>query len=160
MVVVRNQADLTNNEFKYQTKLKLQVHIPLHVLRQGLTRVLNNIHCKKMAKKRGKEKKTTGQHSWVKGSKLEFFEACEEEFFDACDDGTVAVGKFYHKMSRLFILRWGWDLPFDEDGPVLLEALDNSAADALDLSDSDEDEQEERQKRIKVLQLISLCSHS
>jgi len=113
-----------------------------------------------MGKNTGKGKKATGQHSWVKGSKLEFFEACKQEFFDAQDAGTATVGNFYHKMSRLLILRWGWDLPFGDDGPVLLEASDISAAVALDLSDSDEVEQKERRKRYKVLRQVSLRPHS
>ncbi|KAF8058564.1 hypothetical protein FPV67DRAFT_1676139 [Lyophyllum atratum] len=105
-----------------------------------------------MTKKQGTGRGSTGRHSWVKGSKLEFFEAREEEFFDARDAGPHATGNFYHKMARLFMLRWGWDLPFDEDGPVLVEASESSAAVPLDWSDVDEGEQEERSQRYKLLQ--------
>ncbi|KAF8059253.1 hypothetical protein FPV67DRAFT_1454402 [Lyophyllum atratum] len=105
-----------------------------------------------MAKKKGTGRTSSGRHSWVKGSKLEFFEAREEEFFDARDAGQHATGNFYHKMARLFILRWGWDLPFDEDGPVLLEASESSGAGPLDYSDVAQDEQEERRERYKLLQ--------
>ncbi|KAG6836422.1 hypothetical protein H0H93_008163 [Arthromyces matolae] len=69
-----------------------------------------------------------GRKSWVKGSKLVYFDARKDEFLEAQQAGTIAAGEFYHKMSRMLLLRWGWDLPDGADGPVIRDITDEEAA--------------------------------
>ncbi|KAG6806931.1 hypothetical protein H0H92_009534, partial [Tricholoma furcatifolium] len=68
-----------------------------------------------------------GRTTWVKGSKLEFYESRRDEYLRNAAAGKVASGRFYAKMARLTLLRWGWDLPAEDDGPVLCEPTDEYA---------------------------------
>ncbi|KAG6821818.1 hypothetical protein H0H92_000688, partial [Tricholoma furcatifolium] len=68
-----------------------------------------------------------GRNSWVKGTKLQFYESRKEEFLRATASGAVASGRFYEKMARLTLLRWGWALPLDQDGPLLDQPTDEAA---------------------------------
>lgn len=110
-----------------------------------------------MGKKKGSENsgKTAGRSSWVKGSKLTFFEARKQEFLDSQEAGGSAPGNFYHKMARMFFIRWGWALPPKEDGPVLEEPSEGCAVGPVDWGDVDDNERARRRKTYEDLRNVS-----
>ncbi|KAG6807607.1 hypothetical protein H0H92_006944, partial [Tricholoma furcatifolium] len=69
-----------------------------------------------MGERKGKGKKgkdgaaKLGRTSWVKGDMLKFYESRGAEYRLAVEAGPQVTGRFYDKMTRLTILRWGWDL--------------------------------------------------
>jgi hypothetical protein len=106
----------------------------------------NTLTLPKMGKRRGKEGKGSGRGSWAKGSKLDFLEARKEEFLEAQEVGGQEVGRFYHKVARLFVRKWGWNLPLDEDGDIVEEVAEITAANPLNFSDDCDDGEAARRR--------------
>lgn len=60
-----------------------------------------------------------GRATWVKGSKLELLMSHMSEWEDA--PKVDQRKEFYNRITRLFIALYGYDLPFDDDGPRLCQ---------------------------------------
>jgi hypothetical protein len=101
------------------------------------------------------EGKSAGRKTWAEGSKLTYLDARKQEFLDAQDSGPTATGQFYNKMTRLFLLRYGWDLPLHKDGPILQEPLESSGAVPLDMSDISDEVAARRRKRYDELRKVN-----
>ncbi|KAJ7855819.1 hypothetical protein B0H13DRAFT_2357662 [Mycena leptocephala] len=75
--------------------------------------------------KKGEEKQAPGKESWVHGTKLVFFERRKAEYLQVAemtasgDKGTMSL--FYTKMTRLYLLKYGYNLADDEDLAVDVE---------------------------------------
>ncbi|KAJ6538045.1 hypothetical protein B0H19DRAFT_1382625 [Mycena capillaripes] len=57
-----------------------------------------------------------GKRSWIWGTKLIFFEACQEQWVQASEQKTV--GDFYLKMAQLYTAKYSFNLADDEDFEV------------------------------------------
>lgn len=72
---------------------------------------------KPQAKRRSRAKagaNNPGKISWIHGTKLKFFALRSEEWKAANEMGVVEVGKFYTKITNLYLLKYG-DLKDNED---------------------------------------------
>ncbi|KAG6825080.1 hypothetical protein H0H92_004754 [Tricholoma furcatifolium] len=85
-----------------------------------------------------------GRTTWVPSTKLAFYDSRKDEFLRAVEAGMVASGRFYDKMARLTLLRWGWDLPAHEDGPLLADPTDDAA---MQWNVVDDDSEESARKK-------------
>jgi hypothetical protein len=85
-----------------------------------------------------------GRNSDVKGGKLAFLESHQEEFVEAQEVGLDVAGKFYTKMTRLWLLKYGYDLAFSEDNEDCDEPDEHLAGERLDWSDLPEEEMSHR----------------
>ncbi|KAJ7027469.1 hypothetical protein C8F04DRAFT_1267041 [Mycena alexandri] len=56
-----------------------------------------------------------GKRSWIFGTKLVFFTARAQEWMDANANGNLGLGVFYTKITNLYLLKYGYHLPDDED---------------------------------------------
>ncbi|KAJ7017505.1 hypothetical protein C8F04DRAFT_1200386 [Mycena alexandri] len=68
---------------------------------------------KRTRKKAGGAKR--GKVSWIHGTKLVFFEKRAEEWKVANDMGVVQLGRFYTKITNLYLLKYGHEMEDDED---------------------------------------------
>ncbi|KAG6805544.1 hypothetical protein H0H92_014988, partial [Tricholoma furcatifolium] len=92
-----------------------------------------------------------GHNSWVPPNKLRFYESREEEFRRSVASGPVVAGRFYEKMTRLTLRRWGWDLAVEEDGPILDESTDEYAMQWDVFEGNDATEIETKQRKFEAL---------
>ncbi|KAG6819390.1 hypothetical protein H0H93_012237 [Arthromyces matolae] len=67
-----------------------------------------------------------GRRSDFKGSKLAFLVEHEDEFLEAFEASSNDAGKFYEKMARNFLLRWGTDTPITEDSEPIYTPSSNA----------------------------------
>ncbi|KAJ7036060.1 hypothetical protein C8F04DRAFT_1258436 [Mycena alexandri] len=77
-----------------------------------------------VARKRTRKKATgvkPGKVSWVHGTKLVFFEKRGEEWKVANDLGVVQLGRFYTKVTNLYLLKYGHEMQDSEDLEVDVE---------------------------------------
>ncbi|KAJ7430015.1 hypothetical protein B0H11DRAFT_2264458 [Mycena galericulata] len=85
-----------------------------------------------------------GKISWIHGTKETFFASRTKEWTAAMAQGQVALGKFYTKVTNLYVLKYGYDLADDED-------LDEDTPDPTDpdaiIPGSDKLSKEEADKR-------------
>lgn len=49
-----------------------------------------------------------GRPSWVTGTKLTFLDRYADEWQKATDEGLVEAGKFYTRITKHFIKKYGW----------------------------------------------------
>jgi hypothetical protein len=54
-----------------------------------------------------------GKPSWVFGTKLKFFSSCKDQWLEAVE--LKKVGDFYDAMTRLYILKCGYNLAWLAD---------------------------------------------
>ncbi|KAJ7030304.1 hypothetical protein C8F04DRAFT_1264069 [Mycena alexandri] len=85
-----------------------------------------------------------GKMSWIFGTKLVFFSARAQEWKDASENGNLALGLFYTKITNLYILKYGYDLEDDED--VAEDTADPTDPDAV-IPGSENLTQEEADRR-------------
>ncbi|KAJ7016688.1 hypothetical protein C8F04DRAFT_1280798 [Mycena alexandri] len=70
------------------------------------------------ARKRSRKKvdgPKRGKVPWIHGTKLVFFEKRAEEWKVANDLGVVQLGRFYTKVTNLYLLKYGHEMQDDED---------------------------------------------
>ena len=70
-----------------------------------------------------KKKKIPGEGSWVKGSKLLLVNAYMDQWQSVYGDLPKA-GKFYDRITLIWVTMYGYDLPREVDGPRLCEPDD------------------------------------
>lgn len=98
-----------------------------------------------MGKKTGGKR---GRPSWADGTKEVFLSLRAGDWQIAVDQGLRQTGDFYTKLTKLWILKYGWhfdpmlDLEVDTEDPL------DDAVDDVDL-DADEIDEAEREKRHK-----------
>jgi hypothetical protein len=85
-----------------------------------------------------------GRNSDVKGSKLAFLKSRREEFVEGQEVGLDMAGKFYTKITRLWLLKYGYDLEFSKDKEDCDEPDEQLASKRLDWSDLPEEETSHR----------------
>lgn len=100
-----------------------------------------------------------GKKSWVFGTKLQFFSSRKDAWLAATQNSDkVKAGKFYDKMAKLYIKKYGTEMGWFED---LEEDIDDPCeedvdeAGAEDLEDLSEEEAERRSKFFKELRTVS-----
>lgn len=82
--------------------------------------------------RKGETKKKRGTVSWVHGTKLKFFEKRKDVWLKLAEKGDpVATGEFYTKMTRLYTIKYGYQLGDDEDLAVDVEDPPDEAADTV-----------------------------
>jgi hypothetical protein len=67
----------------------------------------------------------------VHGTKKAFFVWRQAEWLREMEEGAGRVGQFYTKLSKLYILKYGYDLANNEDLAVDTEDLPDAAADIV-----------------------------
>ncbi|KAJ7614718.1 hypothetical protein DFH06DRAFT_1344050 [Mycena polygramma] len=68
----------------------------------------------KRSRKKGTGKKP-GKESWVHGTKLKFLTKFVDDWRAAHEQGVVFLGRFYTKVTNLYLLKYGYFLKDDED---------------------------------------------
>ncbi|KAG6836039.1 hypothetical protein H0H93_012003 [Arthromyces matolae] len=79
---------------------------------------------KKGANKKGEGKKHKGRPTTFQGSKLAFLESREQQFLAAFDAGGDTSGNFYALMARHLLIRWGINVSWKLETPLLREPSD------------------------------------
>ncbi|KAI0054691.1 hypothetical protein BV25DRAFT_1937758 [Artomyces pyxidatus] len=82
-----------------------------------------------MGRKKNPNPGKPGRKSWAPGTKFDFLERRVPQYRLAVDAGTVT--EFYTGSSKLWTVKYGWDLPLEEDALEDTEDPDESALDAL-----------------------------
>lgn len=111
---------------------------------------------------RGKKHNTPNEHKrgpeeWARGSKLTFLDSRKSQWQEASDTSTV--GKFYNRITILFLLKYGFELAFDEDLADDVPDPPNDAIDDHDLlnrNDLSEEEVTERNTIYLALRAVRL----
>ena len=80
-----------------------------------------------------------GRPSWVVGTKLAFLDQYSEDWLRATDQGLVVTGKFYTKITKHFIKKYGWHFNRWEDKEC--EDLDEDTMDDEDLHEGVDNEE-------------------
>ncbi|KAJ7092022.1 hypothetical protein B0H15DRAFT_799760 [Mycena belliarum] len=62
-----------------------------------------------------KHGKKPGKVSWVHGTKLEFFSSRADAWMRSQETGGAAVTKFYDDLTKLYLMKYGYDMKDDED---------------------------------------------
>ncbi|KII83052.1 hypothetical protein PLICRDRAFT_180780 [Plicaturopsis crispa FD-325 SS-3] len=97
---------------------------------------------RKPGPKKPKNDKPPGRTSWVKGTKLTFLDSRRETWQRAVDAGPVKAGVFYSNVTKLFLKKYGYNLPLDEDLEVDVEDPPDECIDDEDPEQEDMDEEE------------------
>ncbi|KAI0038726.1 hypothetical protein FA95DRAFT_1578033 [Auriscalpium vulgare] len=85
-----------------------------------------------------------GRPPWTRGSKLAFLERWLPDYRKIAGNKGAAKG-FYNKIAWMFIIKYGYDLPIDQDALEVLEDPDEAALDDMsEYGDGDEVEQARR----------------
>jgi hypothetical protein len=93
---------------------------------------------KKKQKSRS-DKGPRGRPSWVVGTKFVFLNKYSEDWQRATDEGVVVAGRFYTKITKCFIKKYGWHFNRWEDKECV--DLDEETIDD-EVSDPDIDNEE------------------
>ncbi|KAI0037365.1 hypothetical protein FA95DRAFT_1578887, partial [Auriscalpium vulgare] len=100
-------------------------------------------------RKKSSSSKTPGQGGrgrppWARGTKLAFLERWVSEYRKIAGN-KGEVNKFYTKIARMFIIKYGYDLPVDQDATEVLEDPDEAQLDVVsEYADVDDGEQDRR----------------
>ncbi|KAJ7832280.1 hypothetical protein B0H13DRAFT_2371029 [Mycena leptocephala] len=78
---------------------------------------------------KGQPKARPGKLSWVHGTKKVFFERRKEDWLLEAEENRA--GAFYTKMTKLYILKYGYDLADDQDLEQDVEDPPDAMADAV-----------------------------
>ncbi|KAI0039111.1 hypothetical protein FA95DRAFT_1577808 [Auriscalpium vulgare] len=86
-------------------------------------------------RKKSSSSKTPGQGRcdrppWARGTKLAFLERWVSEYRKIAGN-KGKVNKFYTKIARMFIIKYGYDLPVDQDTTKVLEDPDQAQLDVV-----------------------------
>ncbi|KAG6825420.1 hypothetical protein H0H92_003735 [Tricholoma furcatifolium] len=95
-------------------------------------------------------KGTVDRASWAKGTKLALLESRKAQWTDAKDANNI--GLFYDQTAQMILQQYGFDLNYDEDGPILAPASESTCAKVLQFSDDMPDE--ERKRRLKLYRTL------
>jgi len=100
------------------------------------------------------DKGPRGRPSWVVGTKFVFLNQYSEDWQSATDQGVVAAGRFYTKITKRFIKKYGWHFNRWEDkecADLDEETIDDEESDP----DLDNEELAQRLKYYKELREVS-----
>ncbi|KII83220.1 hypothetical protein PLICRDRAFT_180623 [Plicaturopsis crispa FD-325 SS-3] len=108
---------------------------------------------RKPGPKKEKSDRPPGRVSWVQGTKFTFFDSRKELWQRAVDAGPEQAGIFYSNIAKLFLKKYGYDLPLKDD---IDEDIEDPPDDSIDEEDPDaadlgEEEAERRSKIYKSL---------
>lgn len=84
-----------------------------------------------------------GRPSWVVGTKLAFLDQYSADWQRATDEGVVVAGRFYTRITKCFIKKYGWHFNRWED-----KECDDLHEDTIDDDEIEEDvDNDERERR-------------
>jgi hypothetical protein len=112
-------------------------------------------------KKKGKthsDRGPRGRPSWVVGTKFVFLNQYSEDWQRATDQGVVVAGRFYTKITKRFIKKYGWHFNRWEDKDCMdldEETIDDEEA----YEGTDNEEIEQRALYYKELREVSGTFH-
>jgi hypothetical protein len=89
--------------------------------------------------KKGKDKGPHGRPSWVTGTKFTFLNQYSEDWQKATDEGVIVAGRFYTKITKCFIKKYGWHFDRWEDKEC--NDVDEESLDDEDLEDGVDNEE-------------------
>lgn len=131
---------------------------PHQVLIEASRRALMAKRGRKPGPKKPKNDKPPGRTSWVTGTKLTFLDSRRETWQRAVDAGPAKAGQFYSNITKLFIKKYGYDLPLHEDLEVDVEDPPDECVDDEDPEQEDMDE-EEAERRSEIYNTIRTVSY-
>jgi hypothetical protein len=85
------------------------------------------------------DKGPRGRPSWVVGTKFVFLNQYSEDWLRATDQGVVVAGRFYTKITKRFVKKYGWHFNRWEDKEC--EDLDEDTMDDEDLHEGVDNEE-------------------
>ncbi|KAG6806273.1 hypothetical protein H0H92_011960 [Tricholoma furcatifolium] len=102
----------------------------------------------KNPKKRTKKDKDSaqplpGRASWAQGTKHDLLESRTSQWTDAQEAKKTNI--FYTVTTQMIIQQYGFDLPYDQDGPILTKASESTCASVMTFPE--EMAESEKQKR-------------
>lgn len=90
-------------------------------------------------KKKRPGKGPRGRPSWVVGTKFIFLDQYADDWLKATDQGVVVAGRFYTKITKHFIKKYGWHFNRWEDKEC--DDLDEETMDDEDLHEDVDNEE-------------------
>lgn len=105
---------------------------------------------------RKKNGNPAGRSNSFKGTKLSFLESYKDEFLESYRSDA---GPFYSKIARLFILKYGFDLPINDDAPGD-EPPEDNPSNVITAPGLSETEVARRSQVYKDLRMVRRSSYS